>query len=383
MPPSVGAKTSNAMLIEMITRIPVNNAFNNFINNPVNNPINNPRNNPHNNPRNNPMNNPKRDHKQIYAQEKLAALSAAATWDDKCQALNNLIFDMPKPVDPKFLVDALQYPNLAMALWLNMAGTGHSALTDDELACALESEVQTDATLDACVGNYSNSAGIDSISVIEQVLCQSVVLFYCIIKLTPSGLSSSAPRLSGHVIATKIDSKKVKLSGGCFDLDLSKRVMISFEGNIQQWTVFKSLLKEKTFLHLQADLQKLQILLKVKSYFDPTFDSCFLEKANTATQQELDDAVEEVINKAVVREEAAEVTAIVNAHSADVNDSIEEAFDLSDNGAILSSVLVSNVNEPVPASMKDVMEALCRHKPDVLDYTIEWHQIWKEALGWF
>ncbi|KAJ3399105.1 hypothetical protein HDU80_008249 [Chytriomyces hyalinus] len=475
------------------------------------NKISNASNNTTNNPIRNPINNPKRDHKKIYVRKKVATESKAQSKESLCQSANDTIFSAMDPVDPKILLEAVQHPNLAFGLWLNMAGTGHTALSDEMLADQLEAviHIQTDKDLDACLKKYNNalnasgplmscaacsftdieihadkivtspqadmtkstpcvnsfivvelteyllklhefskdryelfkktpveyqagftfykecnqeeeeeklynlhahciqqdtnvnkvytrfctscheahckgrtykyavangydfgnlpallqSAGIDSISLIEQLLCQNVILFYRIIKLTPSGLTSSVQRLSGHVIATRIDSKNVKLTDACLDLDLSKRVMISFEGKIQQWALCKTLLKEKKYLHLQADVSKLRILLKIKSHFDPAFDGKFLDKANNTTQEELDNAVQHVINSAMISEESAAITAAIDAHAADLNDSTEEQLSSDEDGATLTSALVSNLNDAIPANMQDVLGAMFKHAP--------------------
>ncbi|KAJ3377967.1 hypothetical protein HDU80_003044, partial [Chytriomyces hyalinus] len=155
----------------------------------------------------------------------------------------------------------------------------------------------------------------------------------------------------------------VKLIDACFDLDLSDRLMISFEGNIQQWAIYKILLKEEKYLHLQADIAKLRILLKIKSYFDPAFDGKFLDKANETTQAELDNAVQDVINNALVSEESAAITAAIDAHAADLNDSSEEQVQSDEDGATLTSALVSNLNDAIPANMKDVFGAIFKHAP--------------------
>ncbi|KAI8834477.1 hypothetical protein BJ741DRAFT_244716 [Chytriomyces cf. hyalinus JEL632] len=365
------------------------NKISNAANNPINNSINNPINHPTTNPIQNLRNNSKRDHKKIYARKQALIAAKSTSKKSECQSADDTVFSSADPIEPKLLLEAFQHPNLAFALRLNMAGTGHTALSDDVLAKELESVIQTDKSLDTCLKNYNNalnaggslmscaacgftdieihadhiitsaqanetkstprlksfivveltdyllslykfctdrytlfkktpveyqagftcykepnrdintpsspskehastsiykpedemditfdtdligndyqeklynlhahcthldtndnkvyarfctscheahrkgrtykyavangydfgnlpallqSAGIESISLIEQLLCQNVILFYRIIKLTPSGLTSSVQRLSGHVIATKIDSKKV------------------------------------------------------------------------------------------------------------------------------------------------------------------------------
>ncbi|KAJ3390331.1 hypothetical protein HDU80_011303 [Chytriomyces hyalinus] len=116
-------------------------------------------------------------------------------------------------------------------------------------------------------------------------------------------------------------------------------------------------------LQSAADIAKLRILLKIKSYFDPAFDSKFLNKANKITQVKLDNAVQDVINNALVSEVSAAITAAIDAHATDLNDSSEEQVQSDEDGATLTSALVSNLNDAIPANMKDVFGAMFKDAP--------------------
>ncbi|KAJ3233974.1 hypothetical protein HDU77_000505, partial [Chytriomyces hyalinus] len=114
---------------------------------------------------------------------------------------------------------------------------------------------------------------------------------------------------------------------------------------------------------VQVGIAKLRILFKIKSYFDPVFDGKFLNKANETTQAELDNAVQDVINNALVSEESAAITAAVDAHATDVNNSSEEQVQSDKDGATLTSALVSNLNNAIPANVKDIFGAMFRYAP--------------------
>ncbi|KAJ3227549.1 hypothetical protein HDU78_010017 [Chytriomyces hyalinus] len=109
---------------------------------------------------------------------------------------------------------------------------------------------------------------------------------------------------------------------------------------------------------LQVGIAKLRILFKIKSYFDPVFDGKFLNKANETTQAELDNAVQDVINNALVSEESAAITAAVDAHATDLNNSSEEQVQSDKDGATL---LVSNLNDAIPANVKDIFGAMFKY----------------------
>ncbi|KAJ3242830.1 hypothetical protein HDU77_010672, partial [Chytriomyces hyalinus] len=85
--------------------------------------------------------------------------------------------------------------------------------------------------------------------------------------------------------------------------------------------------------------------------------------ANETMQAELDNAVQDVINNALVSEESAAITAAIDAHAADLNNSSEEQVQSDEDGATLTSALVSNLNDVIPANMKDIFGAMFKYAP--------------------
>ncbi|KAJ3102358.1 hypothetical protein HK100_004385 [Physocladia obscura] len=161
----------------------------------------------------------------------------------------------------------------------------------------------------------------------------------------------------------------MKLGNGALDLDLSSRIGIVFEGNVNSWNVFKVLIREKKYLDLKADIEKVQMLLKIKSSLVPNFKTSLLEKANLITQDAVNIAIEDIIDNTLIAPDAAEMTEMIKSHSADANNA-EESTEAE---AILDSALLCDMSTIAPHNIVDMAKSISKTlKKDKDEGSGEW-----------